>query len=356
LSELLEKISAQIYAEGTINFARFMELALYCPVYGFYAADKDTTGTRGDFYTSVSVGQLFGELLAFQFAEWLLENNTQQIVEAGAHDGQLASDILTCLRLTRPEIFDRVQYWIVEPSLVRQQRQQRTLKGFLEKVRWVSNFANSEIQGIIFSNELLDAMPVHRCAWDAHKARWFEWGVALRGGQLEWARMEPDPVLLSKLELQIPQALARVLPDGFVVELSAAAEQWWFDAATALRQGKLLTFDYGLTWEEVLIPERTGGTLRAYHQHRVSHDVLALPGMQDITASVNFSVICAAGESAGLKTEPLITQAKFLTQIAARMWASSPGSISEEKTRQFRTLTHPEHLGQHFRLLVQVRQ
>src|SRR5215468_7481866 len=141
-----------------------MRLALYCPVYGFYEKERDTIGRNGDFYTSVSVGKFFGELLAFQFAEWLLEcqsgTRPVQIVEAGAHRGQLARDILSWFRHHRPEIFQRLEYIILEPSAPRQKRQAATLCDFTGKVNWLPRITHhaTRFQGIIFANELLDAM------------------------------------------------------------------------------------------------------------------------------------------------------------------------------------------------------
>ena len=125
-------IRREIAARGVLSFARFMELALYCPVYGYYETKKDNPGQRGDFYTSVSVGKLFGQLLAFQFAEWLeaevgSRKSEVRIVEAGAHDGQLAGDILTWLQSNRPKLFGQIKYCIIEPSMRRQEWQQGSL-------------------------------------------------------------------------------------------------------------------------------------------------------------------------------------------------------------------------------------
>jgi SAM-dependent MidA family methyltransferase len=173
LSEIICREAAE---QGVLPFARFMELALYCPVHGYYETKKDNPGRHGDFYTSVGVGDLFGQLLAFQFAEWLEPLRSAEcgvrIVEAGAHDGQLAKDILAWLQLKRPELFEQIEYWVIEPSARRQKWQEETLKDFTPRVRWFENFQsissrNPKLSGIIFSNELLDAMPVHRLGWDA---------------------------------------------------------------------------------------------------------------------------------------------------------------------------------------------
>ncbi len=343
-----------------------MELALYCPVYGYYEMEKDRIGQRGDFYTSVSVGSLFGDLLAFQFAEWLDQEETGhqeqgvQLVESGAHDGKLAADILRWSQRQRPQLYERLEYVIIEPSAHHREWQRKTLREFEPRVRWRSELPNdSRFHGIIFSNELLDAMPVHRLGWDAKQKSWFEWGVALDGERFVWTRM-PDKLQISNFKspiLALPEELLEVLPDGFTTEICPAAENWWRDAANSLASGKLLTLDYGLNAEEFFAPQRAQGTLRAYHWHRLSDDVLANAGEQDITAHVNFTAIQKAGESVGLKTETLVSQAQFLTGIAERIWRSpeSFGGWTAQHTHQFQTLTHPEHLGRAFRVLIQSR-
>lgn len=383
---MADKIRAEIAQCGAISFARFMELALYCPDCGYYEKENDTIGRRGDFYTGVSVGSLFGKLLAFQFAGWLAELGTGkseggatafQIVEAGAHDGRLAGDILAWLQERRPQLLETIEYWIVEPSARRQQRQKETLQNFAKKVRWFENFramadapSNPEttshsalrspqlvdVHGIIFSNELLDSMPVRRLGWDATQRSWFEWGVTVKEGQLVWARL-PKTIHDSPFTIHTPPELLAVLPDGFTVEVCPTAEAWWRDAANALHGGKLLTIDYGLNAEEFLTPERKNGTLRGYHRHRLSDDVLADPGEQDITAHVNFTALQSAGEIVGLRTEGIQTQARFLTDIARRAWydGSGFGPWTANHSRQFQTLTHPEHLGRAFRVLVQAK-
>jgi SAM-dependent MidA family methyltransferase len=398
-----------------------MELALYCPKHGYYETKKDNPGRHGDFYTSVSVGEWFGQLLAFQFAEWLEEiktlnpvkgrgphgalrpqpftapkrsagGSTLNLVEAGAHDGRLAKDILAWLQSNRSELFDQIEYWIIEPSARRQEWQGETLREFAPRVRWFAGFQSllqertchaspatwhPPRRGVIFSNELLDAMPVHRFGWDAKNKKWFEWGVAVDGEKFVWARI-PDTLALrsgervgargfdpfSILHLlarrseaeTAPSSLLDVLPDGYTIETCPAAESWWREAAGILERGKLMTIDYGLIADELFSPSRARGTLRAYFRHHANDDLLANVGEQDLTAHVNFSTIQAAGESVGLRTEMFSTQSQFLTQILEKASKdNSLGKWTSARARQFQTLTHPEHLGRVFRVLVQSR-
>jgi SAM-dependent MidA family methyltransferase len=387
LKELHGKIEEEIAKTGVIPFARFMELALYCPVYGFYEKEGDSIGKRGDYYTSVSVGSLFGELLGRQFADWFLEHENHskpaaetglplQIIEAGAHQGDLARDLLAFLREAYPPLFSRLEYWIVEPSIRRSEWQRRKLPEWSNKVRWAARLEDvpradpvktSPGMRIIFSNELLDAMPVRRFEWDARQQSWFEWGVGFCSGRFVWRQMPgrhttgdllPDfPGPQSRFaEETIPSpSLDEVFPNGFVLEICAAALEWWNKAARNLGTGKLMTIDYGHGAREPFTPGEGPGTLRAYRSHRISDDVLADPGSQDITAHVNFAALQRAGELNGLQTETFCTQEYFLTEIAARRCCDH-GRFAEwtpERIRQFKTLIHPEHLGQAFKVLVQ---
>jgi len=370
---LAQNIREEIGKQGVIPFSRYMELALYCPDYGFYEKEGDNIGRGGDFYTSVSVGPLLGEFLGFQFASWFDEWASRgeagragrlQLIEAGAHNGQLGYDVLTWLKSRRPEVLERTEYFILEPSTRRREWQRKTLAVFADKLTWHDDFPpvpsrithHASRFTVCFSNELLDAMPVSRFGWDAVKQTWFEWGVAVDEDRFVWARL-PNEIDSASLKLPSAPELLDVLPDGYIVEISLAAEEWWSRAARSLQCGKLLAFDYGFGVAESLIPERSHGTLRAYRQHKQVTDVLADPGEQDITAHVNFPRIEEVGATVGLKTELFETQGKFLTTIAAEAWKPEAkfGPWDQKRTRQFQTLTHPQHLGRSFRVLIQSR-
>lgn len=373
-----ERIREEIVNNGAISFARFMELALYCPETGYYERKKDNVGRAGDFITSVSVGSLFGELLGFQFARWLDElktrSKTLRIIEAGAHDGKLAADILAWLQDRRPDLFSHIEYCVIDPSPQRQQWQRKTLKPF-PNVRWAGDFdelahltQEAAHTGISFSNELLDALPVHRLGWDAAQKSWFEWGVTLADGHFAWVQLAVAAtpargtanagtgVTLPPAILNLPPSLLAVLPDHYTIEISPAAEKWWRSAAGALAHGRLLAVDYGFGEGDMFLPGRMRGTVRAYYCHQVSDDLLANPGEQDLTAHVDFFALQRVGEDRGLHTETFCTQPQFLTRILGEAVRNdSLGDWDARRTRQFQTLTHPEHLGRAFRVLVQTR-
>ena len=368
VNALDEIVRREIQAHGTLSFSRFMELALYHPEHGYYERLARRIGRSGDFFTSVSVGPLFGELLGFQFAEWTrsLVDAPVQLVEAGAHDGRLALDILNYWREYQPTLFDGAEYWIIEPSLRRQHWQRRTLERHHQKVRWctaLDQLPAAGVRGVIFSNELLDAFPARRFAWNPQQRTWFEWGVRLEQGHLVWGRMDdaaegpsgcPEPALPTS---GMSSNCLDLLPDGFTTEVCPAAATWWLLAARSLRQGVLMTIDYGLSAEEFLAPERAAGTLRVYHRHRAAPNPLERVGEQDLSVSVDFTALQSAGESAGLATQGLALQAQFLTKIVARIQNTTDEfpNWSPSRRRQFHTLTHPEHLGAAFRVLWQTQ-
>lgn len=361
-SSLTARLRQEMARDGGISFRRFMELALYCPETGYYQRSARVVGQQGDFVTSVSSGPLFGRLLAAQFADWCANlSGPVQWIEAGAHDGRLARDILEALHREQPDLAARLEYWILEPSPARQRWQETVLNPFSGKVRWfpgVEHLPAGTVRGVIFANELLDAFPVHRLAWEASSRTWREFGVCPAGSAFDWCLLPSTgnewAAALRDAGVEIPEALQAILPDGFTIEISPEAAAWWRAAGDSLASGTLLTLDYGLSAHEILAPERSTGTLRSYARHTVSADVLTHPGEQDITAHVNFTQLQRAGEQRGLRTDELVSQGEFLTRIASRIWTdSSPPDVSA--IRQFRTLTHPEHLGRAFRVLIQSR-
>lgn len=378
---LTASIQQEADRRGFISFARFMELALYAPGLGFYEHRGKAIGRTGDFFTSVSVGPLFGELLACQFARWMgkLAIPKPVIVEAGAHDGRLALDILATLRTLAPPLMKHLEYWVIEPSPERQGWQRETLRDHLQQMRWfqswteLSSFcdrAGHGLTGVILTNELLDALPVHRLRWNRPEQAWKELCVRPMGNQLTWIEREPGAEVTAYAELVrgldfvpdeiplwpcLPAPLSSALPDGFTIEICPAALQWWREAAAVLTQGWLLTFDYGLLAGEVFAPHRCAGTIRSYQQHRCIDDVLLTPGQQDITAHANFSAVQLVGEAAGLATENLCGQGEFLTHVLQKCWPITTRPFTHDQARQFQTLTHPQHLGRSFRALVQSR-
>ncbi len=372
MPSLHDILRAEIESQGPISFARFMAQALYHAELGYYERTPGRIGRGGDFYTSVSVGRVFGELLARRFALWLDQLPYEQllILEAGAHDGRLAADVLTALRAFAPGLARRVRYGLLEPSPRRRAWQTQTLAEFGDQATWFASLDElppAGVAGLLFGNEFLDALPVHRLGWDAPARRWFEWRVGWSPDRFCWVRPpgsaigNPLPAPLAEAlqnefgDWLVPDLLA-ALPDGYTIEVRPAATAWWQQAAKALRAGWLVGIDYGFTAAEALRPERTQGTARGYARHCHADDLLGAPGEQDLTAHVNFTPLLTAGEAAGLATEGLFSQANFLVaavQTAGAGVASRHWTPAEQ--RQFQTLVHPQHLGERFKVLVQCR-
>ena len=354
---LTESICAEIVEGGPMAFARFMALALYHPEFGYYEKDTDQVGRRGDFVTSVSVGAVFGQLLAFRFAKWLgAIAGPVRIAEAGAHDGSLAGDILEWLAANDEPLFERLTYSIAEPSVKRRSWQAKRLAKFAGQVEWHDSPADApEIRGVIFSNELLDAFPSHRIGWDAAKRDWFEWAVGCRDGEFRWEPIDIDGAAWRSLLPAWPSELLDVLPDQYTTELSPQANAWWRTAADKLAAGKLIALDYGHGPNDWPAANQPDGTVRGYRGQKLVDDVLANPGEQDLTAHANFGLAKRAGESVGLQTEQFTTQERFLNGTFAEMLKTAPALGQAIDVRQLQTLTHPAHMGRPFRVLVQSR-
>lgn len=402
-SDLSSLLIEQIRNSGPIRFDQFMQTALYDPDYGYYCRDfQNRVGKQGDFFTSVSVGPLLGTLIAFQSWDWQRKSESQQVpnhpqpacsrpfhlLECGAHDGVLASDVLNAARVHThtkdSEPWPWLQYWILEPVSERQRWQREKIRSQagesnLENVRWISSWEEARHLNpvgwdLIFANELLDAFPIRRFCWNRKRQVWHEMAVGLNLEEtaMEWTLL-PDsasaelPECAHSKWLRENDCLSE-LPDQFIVEWSPAAEEWWAAAATFLSPGgRLWTLDYGHETDRFWDPTRAHGTLRGYKKHQLVESVLENPGEQDLTAAVHFTAIRQRGESAGLVTEthPYETQARNLTEIFKKLWILKESLTDQpaaswanftwntQMNRQFQTLTHPEQLGSVFRALIQ---
>lgn len=345
---LAARLRETIASRGPITFADFMSAALYDPEHGYYASGRAAIGRKGDFITSVSVGPLFGRLLARQFAAWWEELGRPApftLVEQGAHDGHLAADVLDGLRTQKPECFAATRYAIVEPSPLWRAKQAQQLAAFGEVVGWVA--APEELRdltGVVFSNELLDAFPVHRVRREA--AGWRERYVALESDAFAWRDGELSSNALREHLTKLPAA-----PDGYETEVNLLIEPWTQSSAAALRRGYLLVIDYGYERAEYYRPERARGTLSGYAAHGRADDLLARPGEVDLTAHVDFTTLIDAAEGAGLRLAGFTDQHRFLASLGASCFSASEAAPNPQELRAFKTLMHPELLGAAFKVI-----
>ena len=344
---LVELIRCEISNHGPVSFAWFMEQVLYHPEHGYYSSDRATIGRRGDYFTNVSVGPVFGELLAAQFAEiWerIGKIDNFLIVEQGAHHGEFARDVLESLQRRFPELFSVLRYQIVEPFSALQDRQAQTLQQFRDRVDWQGSLEEIEpFFGVHFSNELLDSMPVHLLV--STGAGWQEKCVSLDGDEFAFVRQPIAEPKLKELAANAPR-----LPPGHEIEVSLAALDWTEKVAGKLQRGFVLVVDYGFSRDDFYDPQLKTGTLQA----RAGHRRLASPfdnvGNADITVHVNWTNLAEHAGQCGLQVVAFTDQHHFLTGIISKSPALLEKADAKRK-RELQALLHPEMLGRTFQVL-----
>lgn len=344
LSDLLRD---EIARRGPIPFRDFMERALYDPEHGYYASGRARIGRSGDFFTNVSVGPLFGAMLARQFEEmWqpLDCPDAFTIVEQGAHDGQLAFDVLSGLHLASPVLHERCEYVIVEPAPRSRAAQREKIDGFHgTRVRWVASIAElPRFAGVHISNELIDAFPVHLVKWNG--TEWVERHVTWQDGRFAFV----DGVL-SDARLNERLSTLPPLPPGYITEINLAACEWIEALAQKLERGYVLAIDYGFPRDEYFRAHRVNGTLSACAAHCRDSNPLARPGEIDLTAHVEFTTLAEAAERAGLKLEGFTDQHHFMVGLSRLHFGEAETSAAD--LRAFKTLMHPELMGRSFRAI-----
>lgn len=346
---------------GAVPFSHWMELALYDPEHGYYCRRASGPGYRqlgrkGDFYTSVSVGEMFGLLLAHGVhREW--ETRFSRclpfvIVEQGAHDGQLARDLIAGLREMGSPLLEGLEYRIVEPrAALRGQLAERLAAEPSGPLRVVDGLESARApQGLFLCNELLDAFPVDRLVFEegTWRERWVAWDS--EGRHPTWTSRELRPEWRDFVEL-----LGGDYPEGYETELCLGVDAWMEEAAPLFDEGLWWIIDYGYERSDYYDPRRSRGTLRCYRDHQAGEDPFAFPGEQDLSAHVDFTRVELAAQRCGLKTLRFTDQHHFLIE-AARPWllsqeGRSPDAATMKRLRQFQTLTHPGMMGQQFKVM-----
>jgi len=351
-----EKLIAFIAGEiatagGLVSFARYMELALFAPGLGYYSAGARKFGEQGDFVTAPEISPLFSRALAQQLAEVLdTFDETGEVLEVGGGSGVMAADMLAEL-----EALDALpaQYLILELSADLQERQRATLVArvphLLERVRWLHELPAPGFRGVVVANELLDALPVQ--CFVTHKNGLQERCVSFAEGRFQWANNETG-------ELLPPEHLTEIiakLPSGYTSEINLSATGWVQSIASLLDAGVVLLVDYGYAAAEYYHPQRDGGTLMCHYRHRAHGDPFVYPGLQDITAHVDFTAIAEAAVSAGLDVRGYNTQGVFLLGCGISELAQPFDELDERQqvlqAQQLRTLTLPAEMGERFKVI-----
>jgi len=345
--KLIAHIRAAIDAQGGwIGFARYMEMALYAPGLGYYAAGAVKFGAAGDFVTAPELSPLFGRTLAHQVAR-ILSRGDGDVLELGAGSGKLAVDVL--LELDRIGALPS-RYYILEVSAELRTRQQARLSQdaphLADRVVWLESLPPT-FSGVILANEVLDALPVQIVQWRNEKC--FERGVAWEDDRLVWRDRELTSGSLWDAAQKLPVSC------DYTSELCLAAPALIRTLANTLERGALLFIDYGFPRAEYYHPQRHMGTLRAHYRHHALDDPFYLPGLCDLTAHVDFSAIAAAGVTSGLRLAGYTSQAGFLLNagITDLLMQTPPADAAAylPQANAVQRLTSPAEMGELFKVI-----
>ena len=347
-----------IAAGGAIPFSRFMELALYAPGLGYYSAGSRKFGPGGDFVTAPELGPLFAATVADALAPVLQQIGPEAVLlELGGGSGAFAE-----VALKRLLALDALpsRYALLEPSADLRERQRERLQKRLppllfELVEWLDGPIAQPWNGVLFANEVIDALPTPR--FTLRDGEVLEEYVALDGEGRFLRRDRPADVLLSAAVRHVERGLDAPFADGYRSELLAQLPYWLQAVAGGLRQGAMLFIDYGYARGEYYQPQRSTGTLRAFRSHHVGDDPYAHPGLQDLTASVDFTALAEAGTGAGFDFAGYCSQASFLVGNGLMQRLAEAEARAKDETARLRLrqeakqLTMPEAMGERFQAM-----
>ena len=350
-------IEAQIaQSGGWLSFEQFMDLALYAPGLGYYSAGAHKIGPGGDFTTAPEVSPLFGGCIARHCAQVLDALRGGSILEIGAGTGRLAVDVLR-----RMETLGALpaEYCILEISADLRDRQQRLIAAELPhlhaRVRWLDAPPASGFRGAILANEVLDALPVARFSWWPDRVE--EWGVGVDEGQFIWTSRPADARLQSAVG--DIAAMNHDWQGGYCSELCLRMRDWTASVTQCLDAGVVLWLDYGLPRAHYYLAERHEGTLLGHFRQRAVEDVLANPGLQDITAWVDFTELAHGGDSAGFDVVGFTTQALFLAGVGVEQEMQVLGGGEDAAWARLageaRKLLMPGEMGERFKVMAWAR-
>jgi SAM-dependent MidA family methyltransferase len=337
---------------GSISFAEFMHYALYAPGLGYYSAGARKFGADGDFVTAPEVSSIFGSVFARQCARVLDHVGDGSVLEFGAGSGKLAVDVLRAL--SRLDALP-AKYSIIEVSADLRERQQRLLRDELpeigDMVVWLDRMPESH-RGVIIANEVLDALPVERFLVKDGVVRQLR--VTEELGEFVFVDEVAPGILVDAIEA-VQRTLGTELPTNYVSEISLSAPGWIADMAGTLEHGVAFLFDYGVGRTEYYSPDRSEGWLRCHYRHRAHSDPLILPGIQDLTAWVDFSAVAAAAVEMGLNVAGYVSQAQFLLggglARETRDMAELPLESQLALSKQIKILTLPGEMGENVKCI-----
>lgn len=368
LSADLKQIICKTIVEngGSISFEQYMQMALYEPGLGYYSAGSSKFGESGDFVTAPEISPIFSRCLARQCQQVLSETSFSEvssacILELGPGTGVMAIDILRELELNHslPKI-----YYMLEPSADLRQRQQLNVKNAIphlkERIVWLDHLPEKKIDGIILANEVIDAMPVKRIVFDGGVEECVVACELESDDQIrfQWLRKEVAPKLESALQMILDE-LREEIPAPYITEINLNIKPWLNSLNDVLNKGLILISDYGYPRQEFFHPQRSAGTLICHYRHHAHDDPFLYPGLQDITASVDFTAVAEAAVDVGLDVSGFTTQAHFLIACGLDQFVSGDESGYEtddvikraQITHQVSKLTMPGEMGEKFKFI-----
>jgi len=359
-SLIVERISA---AGGWISFAEYMQLALYAPALGYYSAGAAKFGGEGDFVTAPLISPLFSRTCARRISSWLGGTGTDAVLEFGPGTGRFAADALEVL--TEPGSALR-RYALLEVSGDLRARQVETLHS-MTGVEWINELPRG-FRGVVFANEVLDALPCERFV--VRGETWWRLGVGLGASGFEWRVRPPDGAapgdaeFIEAAEQRIKDLLLHdeILPEGYCGEWHPWLDGWMSALSAAMDRGVVLLADYGLPRLHLMHHDRMQGSLRCHYRHYAHGDPFLLPGLGDITAWVDFSAVAESASRAGFKVTGFTTQAAFLMGagieqelqiMATGLDPASPDYLS--LAHGARTLLLPGEMGESVKFMMLTR-
>ena len=342
---------------GQIGFDQYMAMALYQPGLGYYAAGAQKFGAAGDFITSPEVSPLFAQSLARQVQQVIVTLEQALVIEFGAGSGILAADLL--LELERLDCMPQ-SYQILEVSAELQQRQKDTLQQhcphLLNKVEWLQQLPAHGVNAVVIANEVLDAMPV--VAFEKKNDALFERKIGLDGESFKWVSIAADEKLQAAVS-EIETVSEKKLPADYRSEYNPSVLPWLKSLEQLVQKGLVLLIDYGYEAAQYYNNERAMGTMMCYYQHRAHDDVFFYPGVQDITAFVNFTAVAEAAVASEFDVMGYAPQAQFLFGCGLpEIFEEKMAALGEDQVKQqmhlsqqVKTLTLPGEMGERFKVM-----
>ena len=355
---LREKIRLAILENnGSIGFEQYMQMALYEPALGYYSAGSSKFGEQGDFITAPELSSIFSRCLAKQCQQVLSEISSGCILELGPGTGVMAIDILR--ELERNNVLPSI-YYMLEPSADLRQRQQQRVKNEIphleERIIWLEHLPEKMIEGVILANEVIDAMPVKRIVFDHEIEEYAVTCESESSGQtrFQWVNKKFDQKSMNIVQ-ELLDTLKETLPTPYTTEINFYLKPWLNSLNDILDKGLILISDYGYPRQEFFHPQRHAGTLICHYRHHAHDDPFLYPGLQDITASVDFTAVAEAAVDIGLHVSGFTTQAHFLIACGLDEIVSDHDSDDVAKkveiTHQVSRLTMPGEMGEKFKFI-----